>query len=428
MLTKRAQRHRENGQCIPGVMRRDPLVHAFMPPTPSGPQSPPSSTLGTWAIQNARIYPSPDAPPVERGCILIRTGRVVDVGADVEIPLGTPTMDVERRIVTAGFWNAHVHLSERKWAGALRRPAAELNGFFSDMVLSRGFTTVADTGSDPRITLRIRRRIESGDVIGPSIYTAGSGIYPPKGIPYYLEGTLPWYASWFIPQPSSPAGAVRAVERNIARGTDLVKLFTGSYVQRGVVRPMPLPIARAAVDAAHAHHQLVFAHPSNFEGTRVALESGVDILAHAPDAPQGIDGEFLRRVVASRMAMVPTLKMFRTTVSSDRGYLQPIYEVVRRFHELGGELLFGTDVGYMTDYSTEGEFSALAECDLNWREILRMLTEGPALRFSATDSGVIAPGKRADLVILDSDPSRDVRAFARVWSTVRRGQVLWRQS
>jgi imidazolonepropionase-like amidohydrolase len=221
---------------------------------------------------------------------------------------------------------------------------------------------------------------------------------------------------------------VRAVERTIAGGTDLVKLFTGSYVQRGVVRPMPLPIARAAVDAAHAHHQLVFAHPSNFEGSRVALESGVDVLAHAPDAPQGIDDHFLRRVVASRMAMVPTLKMFGTTVSSDRGYLQPIYKVVQRFHELGGELLFGTDVGYMTDYSTEGEITALAECGLDWRVMFRMLTEAPARRFSANERGVIAPGKRADLVILDSDPSRDVRAFARVWSTVRAGQILWSRS
>ena len=399
-------------------------IMALLPPSSEVPST---STRRTWAIRNARIYLSPDAPLLEKGNILIREGRIVTVGADADIPPGTPTLSLDQRVVTAGFWNAHIHLTERKWVRALRQPPAVLGDLLSDIALSRGFTTVVDIGSDPRSTLAIRRRIETGVAAGPFLYTAGSGLYPPKGIPYYLRGALPWYASWFIPQPSRPSAAVRAVERNIARGTDLVKLFTGSYVQRGVVRPMPLAIAQSAVEAAHAHHQLVFAHPSNLEGTLVALRSGVDILAHAPDIPQGIDAALLERIVASRMAMVPTLKMFGTTVTSDRGYLQPIYDIVRKFHELGGALLFGTDVGYMTDYSTEGEFSALEKCGLNWREILRMLTEAPARRFSANDKGIIAPGALADLVILDSDPSRDVRAFAQIRSTVRNGEILFRR-
>ena len=96
----------------------------------------------------------------------------------------------------------------------------------------------------------------------------------------------------------------------------------------------------------------------------------MDVLAHAPSEPQGIDKAFLQTIVDRHMSMMPTLKMFATTASRDPGFLHPIYDVVRQFPALGGDLMFGTDVGYMTDYSTGDEFSALVESGLNARDLL----------------------------------------------------------
>jgi imidazolonepropionase-like amidohydrolase len=152
----------------------------------------------------------------------------------------------------------------------------------------------------------------------------------------------------------------------------------------------------------------------------------VDVLAHAPDSTEGVDAALLGSMVARHMAMIPTLKMFATTVTTDPAYLEPIYAEVRQFHALGGELLFGTDAGYMTDYRTEDEFRALAQCGLNARDILRMLTTAPSQRFGvAGQKGSIAPGKLADLVVLDNDPDLDITAFARVRFTVRNGRVVY---
>lgn len=189
---------------------------------------------------------------------------------------------------------------------------------------------------------------------------------------------------------------------------------------------MPEPIATAAVEAAHARGRLVFAHPSNLAGMRVASRAGVDVLAHAPDTTEGIDDGLLADLERRGTAMVPTLKMFATTVTSDAGYLGPILDVVRRFRGLGGELLFGTDVGYMADYSTDEEFELLARAGLDATYIHRMLTTAPARRFGVSDSvGSVAPGKVGDLVVLDEDPADRVTAFARVRCTVREGKVLW---
>jgi imidazolonepropionase-like amidohydrolase len=381
---------------------------------------------GVIAVRGARILVSPEAPVVLNGTLVARDGRIEAIGPDLPIPAGAQLLPCDSCTIAPGFWNAHVHFTEAKWESAAWKDGAVLDAQLEDMLTRRGFTTVVDAGSDLRRTISLRRRIESGDLVGPAIYTAGSGIFPPDGIPYYLRSSLPSLIVRLLPQPGDPKAAAQEVETNISRGADLAKLFTGSYVERGRVLPMPVPIATAAVDAAHRRGQLVYAHASNREGTDVAVRSGVDVLAHAPDSTDGVDTVLLRRMTDRGMAMIPTLKMFAATVSAAPGYMGPILAEVREFHALGGQLLFGTDVGYMADYRTEEEFQALAAAGLSPREILRMLTVAPAERFRvAGETGSLAPGRRADFVVLDGDPLVDLAAFSRVRATVRNGRVLY---
>jgi imidazolonepropionase-like amidohydrolase len=383
---------------------------------------------GTLAIRDVRIYITPDSDPIEHGTVLARTGIIVAAGQNVAIPQDTNIVECPNCTVTAGFWNSHVHFIEPKWNYSAFKSAETLNAQLADMLSSRGFTTVVDLSSDPRQTISLRRRIETGDLKGPLVYTAGEGIFPPHGIPYYLAG-LPWIDRALMPQPETAEAAAKIEERNIRVGADVLKLFTGSIVTPHKVLPMPLDIATAAVEVAHRHGQLAFAHPTNLEGTTVALDSGVDVLAHAPSSPAGIDTAFLQSIVDRHRAMIPTLKMFATTVTTDPAFLQPIYAVVRQFHALGGDFMFGTDVGYMTDYSTADEFKALAESGLNYRDMLRMLTIAPAARFGvAAQKGTITPGKLADLVVLDGDPATDTGAFSRVHYTIRSGRLIYQRS
>ena len=381
---------------------------------------------GILAIRAAKVYPSPADPPITNGTVLMRDGLIAALGRDVRIPPGAHVLSCRHCTVTAGFWNAHVHFTESKWNFAAWKNAHTLNAQLADMLTSRGFTTVVDASSDLRITLSLRRRISTGEMRGPAIYTAGPGLYPPHGIPYYVKNTTPFFIRWLLPQPDSPSAAAALERRNIERGADLLKLFTGSYIDRGKVLPMPLNIAKAAAAVAHAHGQIVYSHPSNLAGTLVAIHGGVDVLAHAPDSPDGIDKSLLRTMVDLRMAMIPTLKMFATTVTRNPDYLKSIYSEVRGFHALGGQLLFGTDVGYMNDYATGDEFQALQNCGLNFWDILRTLTTAPAERFGVADSkGVVAVGKAADLVVLDADPASAISAFTQVHWTIRNGQILF---
>ena len=383
---------------------------------------------GTLIIQHARIYTSPKEPPIPDGSILIVNGQIAAVGSGIAAPQGATELPCDHCVVTAGFWNAHVHFTEPKWSGAEWKSSTNLNAQLADMLTSRGFTTVVDTGSNLNDSLPIRRRIERGELAGPLIYTAGGPLYPPHGIPYYVRDNLPRWVLFFFSQPDTPKEAIADVKHNLNAGADITKLFTGSWIARGKVLPMPLDIAKAAVEQTHLNGRLVFSHPSNLAGTQVAIQSGVDVLAHAPDSTEGIDRALFETMVHQNMAMIPTLKMFGTTVTEDPAYVDPIYAEVRQFHALGGQLIFGTDVGYMTDYTTQGEFEALTKCGLSPMDILAMLTTNPASRFGVSNiKGTVTPGKLADLTILDADPSQDPLAFAKVRMTIRSGRVIYQR-
>jgi imidazolonepropionase-like amidohydrolase len=328
--------------------------------------------------------------------------------------------------VTAGFWNAHVHFMEAKWRGAEAAPASELTAALRAMLTRWGVVRVVDTGSLPVNTLALRRRIESGEVAGPQIMLASGGFVPVNGSPYYLLPSR-------LPELTSPEQAERAVNQLLdLGGIDAVKLFTGSFASRQSIVVMPVDIVRAAVGAAHRRGKLVFSHPSNSAGALAALEGGVDVLAHT--FPSGEwDRELPRRMREANMALIPTLKLWPwelgrlgVPAASLERVQANAQDQLRAFMEAGGQLLFGTDVGYMTDYDPTDEYLLLERAGLSFPDVLSALTTAPALRLAVEPgAGRVAVGSPADLVVLERDPATDIRALADVRYTVRRGRIIY---
>jgi len=376
------------------------------------------------AVTDARVWPSPDEPISEPATILARDGVIVEIGPGVSVPAGTPVIAAAGRVVTSGFWNCHVHFTQGVWRGSRRGAASTLQPALDDMLLRRGFTTVLDLSSDPRNTLALARRIESGELRGPAIITAGSGLYPWRGIPYYIRENTPWYVRLFMPAPATAGGARRTVAAQVRGGAGLTKLFTGSYVAPGEVKPMRDAVARAAIEEAHRRGVRVFAHPSNLAGTAVAIEAGVDALAHVPDQADGTE-DLLRAAASRGIRIVPTLHMFAATVTTDESYIAPIHQALHDFIGAGGRVLFGTDVGYLTEHDTHGEFTAMDGVGMSPAEILRSLTTEPAAFIGHADVGTVELGRRADLTILQTRDAPDAGDFARVHAVIRGGRAVY---
>jgi len=381
------------------------------------------------ALMGGRVLPSPQAAAIPDGVVLIEDATITAVGARgvVRVPPGARVIDCSGGTVTAGFWNSHVHFTGVAFRAADTAPSESLAAALRAMLTSYGVVHVVDTGSYLPNTLALRRRIESGEVPGPSILTAGTGFAPAGGSPYYI---LPAK----LPELTRPEDAA-LIDAELARGGDLIKLFTGSWATPRSIVVMPVDVVRAAVEAGHRRSKLVFAHPSNSPGARAAIEGGVDVLAHT--FPTSLDGSPWDRALPAMMkergmALVPTLKLWPYELRR-AGLPADLVELVlgngvaqtRAFAELGGQLLFGTDVGYMADYDPSEEFVYLQRAGLAPAQILAMLTTAPAARFGRAErTGRLAPGFSADVVVLDGDPALDVRAFAKVRTTMRDGRII----
>jgi len=382
----------------------------------------PQDDGNTLALVGAKIYISPTDPPIANGTILIRGGKIekVDQAGAIQIPEGAAQIDCKSAVITAGFQNSHVHFTQPKWDYAQGQSASELQQKLEDMLTRYGFTTVVDTGSFLANTAALRKRIETGDVLGPRILTSGTPLYPPDGIPYYL-GDIPPEIRKLMPQPSTPAGAISAVDANLSGGADIIKLFTGSWVARGKVKPMPVDVATAAVEEAHKHGKLVFTHPSSVAGLQVALDAHVDVLAHSIEDMRGWNDSYLTKMKAAHMTLIPTLKLFGADDD-----IQKILDEVLGYQRIGGQILFGTDVGYLTDYNPADEYELMFRAGLTPMQILASLTTAPAERFGEGDQrGRIAAGMRADLAVLEADPAQEPTNFVKVRYTIRRGQVIY---
>jgi imidazolonepropionase-like amidohydrolase len=178
----------------------------------------------------------------------------------------------------------------------------------------------------------------------------------------------------------------------------------------------------------------VLAHPQSAEGLKVAVDGGVDILLHtAPEAGRWSDA-LLAEMRRKNISLVATLKLWKYIGLS----LRRPADAVERFQDAGiaqlraytvagGQILFGTDVGFMTDYDPTEEYLAMARAGMTFKQILKSLTTAPAKRFGMSmRTGIIAPGMDADIVVLGSDPAQGVKAFSNVRYTLRKGRIVYR--
>src|SRR5512140_297682 len=127
------------------------------------------------ALTGGRVYMSAQGAPLENGVVLIRGSKVAQAGSrgDVKVPADAEKIDCTGLTVTPGFWNSHVHFTEPKWTPAAQLPRERLEAQLRDMLLQWGFTTVVDTASFLDNTNALRRRIQSNEIAGPRILTAG---------------------------------------------------------------------------------------------------------------------------------------------------------------------------------------------------------------------------------------------------------------
>lgn len=219
---------------------------------------------------------------------------------------------------------------------------------------------------------------------------------------------------------ASPEEAGAWVDARVDEGADYIKIVIDlpGFDQQTV---------NALVTAAHSRDFHVVAHASRLDAVAMAQQAGVDILTHAPlDHPIGV--EQAAELVAAGAIIVPTLTMMKGLVDGMRAAAipGPTYEPARAsvaaLHAAGMPILAGTDANAVPaspasppfGESLHQELELLVDAGLSPAEALEAATSAPADHFELSDRGRVAPGLRADLVLLDADPLREISATRRI--------------
>jgi imidazolonepropionase-like amidohydrolase len=378
------------------------------------------------AITGVKIYPAPGERPIIDGVVLIRGSQIVAVGrrASLAAPAGYRVLERPGEILTAGFWNCHVHLTHPAFLRYEASPDSVIQAELDRAFTRWGFTTIFDLASTMAIASDLKLRLRRGRVQGPRLLSVGDPFYPQRATPIYAQ---PLYREFSLPsaEVTSTAAAARRAAVQIRNGADAVKLFTGSIMggPESTVH-MDADTVRAITDAAHRLGKRVFAHPTDEIGLQRAIHNGVDVLAHTMPLAGAWSPQYARGLVKRRVALVPTLGLF-ASANNPATPVETALQQTRSFAEAGGQILFGTDAGFTEMFDTSEDMRLMHEA-IGWERLLASLTTIPAHIFGHERRlGRVAAGMEADLVLLGSDPARDATAMSDVRMTVGAGRILF---
>jgi imidazolonepropionase-like amidohydrolase len=386
---------------------------------------------GSLALVGGTVYVDPSSEPIKKGLVLIQDGVITAVGrkGSIKIPKGIEVIDCTDQVITAGFWNSHTHFLERKWFDASTLAAADLTDQLQIMLTRYGFTSIYDQWSNFKNTKFIRERIESGEIPGPRIRTNGEALQPKAGVTPSFAANLVGFGPVQAAAIEDAAGARAAAIKLLDAGTDGIKIYAMTFAPRA---SMPEDAIAAAVEEAHRRGKLAFAHPTSDEALLAAVRSGVDVIVHTTAQPGPWNAAVLTPMKEKGVALIPTLTHWHSELKHDRYSVEKLRTAtavaqLRSWIEVGGTVLFGTDVGYIPEYDTTEEFALMGAAGMSYKQILASLTTAPAEKFGdGKRLGKVAKGMLGDIVVMRNDPSKDLKAFASVSYTIRDGSVIYK--
>jgi uncharacterized protein (TIGR02246 family) len=407
------------------------------------------------------VRPSGDA--LDDAVVVVEGTRVVAMGRarDVPVPDDATVLGGPGSFIMAGLVDAHVHFFQSgrlatrpdvldltarvPYAAERARIAAELDTTFR-RYLRAGITSVIDFGG-PAWNFEVREWAARSP-LAPRVAVAG---------PLLASVSRPQLALDDPPivQVTDPTAARAMVREQAARHPDFVKLWW--VVPAGAAPEAWTPVARAAIDEAHAAGLRVAVHATELATAKAALRAGADVLVHGVFTGE-VDGEFLDLLRARRAPYVTTLTVLQgyhdvlgkrvrlsgpdleladpasvATVLEDFDapegrYDRPIppeaARNVKRVWDAGGLVVAGSDAGNIGTFHAAGlhrELEALVAAGLSPAQALAAATVNAARLLARADLGDVAPGFTADLLVLEADPRASLANLRRITWVVKDG-------
>lgn len=394
-------------------------------------------------IEGARVFDGTGTPAKVRD-VLIEGERIRAVGAKLKLPSGATRVDGRGKTLIPGLHDLHTHLR----SPAIDAPE-DLGKAWAGYLLA-GVTSVNDYSVSGEMIAPIRAMVASGQYWAPHLNQAVR-----FGVPGG-HGTEYGWGHFFTLQATTPRHARQQMPLALSYDPDLIKVFADGwrYGRDPDLNSMNAPTLTAIVADAHAAGKPVVTHTVTLEGAKVAAASGVDALGHGiGDAL--VDKELIELMRAKGTAYMGTTTVFepqqkRVFSAGERAMFNPgerareaafaaanagepvlpydarrwdiLRANIRLLKKAGIPIGIGTDAGIGGVYhgaSAIREITILTKHGFSPAEALVAATHtSAAIMGQDGDHGTIAPGKRADLVLVDGQPDKDIGDLwnvSRVW-------------
>jgi imidazolonepropionase-like amidohydrolase len=391
---------------------------------------------GTFAIRDVRVFDGERVIP--KTTVVVRDGTIASVGG--EAPAGVETLDGQGRTLLPGLIDAHTHA----FGDALER------------ALLFGVTTELDMFTDHRFAsaMRAAQRAPDGARRRADLFSAGTLVTAPKG-----HGTE---YGMTIPTLSSAADAPAFVDARIAEGSDYIKIVYDAGASYGLTfATLDAATLRATIAAARARGKLAVVHVGSRQDAEEAVSAGASGLVHIfADAPP--DRAWVDDVVRKGTFVTPTLSVTESTTgvpsgaslvddvrlaafltaqdraalggsfprrSTSRRQMTHAVAATAKLYQAGVPILAGTDApnpGTAHGASLHREMELLVAAGLSPQAALAAATSVPARVYSLADRGRIAEGLRADLLLVQGDPTTDITATRDIVGIWKRGNRVER--
>lgn len=396
-------------------------------------------------IHAGHVLAKPGEGYLTRQTILVEDGRIVSITAGYSTPKNYTVINLREAYVLPGLIDGHVHITSENGPGGRIKDFEDSEvdtafdgAAFALVTLKAGFTTVQDVGAPNDSIFGLRDAIARGAVPGPRIRAAGNSVAVTGG-----HGDINGYSSRVM---TAFTGANicngaddcrRAVRQQIKEGADLIKITaTGGVLSNtaaGLEQQFTDDELVAIVDAAHKMGRKVTAHAHGKSGVDAALRAGINSIEHGTY----LDAESIALFKESGAVLVPTVLAGATVTGWTNEPWLPapsrakaaevgplMLEMLRRAHQGGVTVAFGTDTGVSRHGDNAKEFALMVEAGFTPEEAIRAATVVASQHLEmAKDIGTLEPGKYADLIAVSKDPLKDIRVLEAVEFVMKGGEV-----